>query len=88
MREENDWRLTNQQSYLHGVALRRRKYSPPNDEWEHDHCAFCWAKFMSGGGPEALREGYADEGERHWICERCYEDFQDLFDWRVIQPER
>jgi len=88
MREENDWRLTNQQKYLHGVSLCWRRYSPPKPEWDHDHCEFCWAKFMDEDGTKILREGYADEGERHWICEQCYEDFKDLFDWQIAQPRQ
>ena len=85
MREENDWRLTNQLDYLRGVALFWKRYHPPREDWDHDHCEFCFAKFMDVDDPEVLREGYADEGEQRWICARCYEDFKDLFDWQVVR---
>jgi hypothetical protein len=38
-------------------------------------------------------EGYAttDEHETgaryHWICKQCFDDFADLFEWRVVEPE-
>ena len=83
MREENDWRLTNQLSYLKGATLRWRTYSPYSDTWEHDHCAFCWAKFMAPGHPETLHEGYATPDEHHWVCKTCFDDFKDLFKWNV-----
>jgi hypothetical protein len=30
------------------VALVQRAYRryAANRDWDHDHCAFCWAKFM------------------------------------------
>ena len=37
--------------------------------------------------PNVLHEGYATEGNYHWICEQCFEDFKDLFAWRVMQPK-
>jgi hypothetical protein len=85
MREENDWRLTNQQSYLKGVTLIWRKYRRYSDTWDHDHCEFCWEKFMDIGDPEVLREGYATEDDYRWICEQCFEDFKDIFNWKIIQ---
>jgi hypothetical protein len=32
-----------------------------------------------------LQEGYATEDNYRWICEECFEDFKDLFDWKVMQ---
>ena len=87
MREENDWRLTNQEQYLKGVSLWWKKYAPDSDSWEHDHCEFCWAKFMAEASPDVLQEGYATEDNYHWICEQCFEDFKDLFQWKVMQAK-
>lgn len=83
MREENDWRLTNQLSYLGGAVLSRRVYSQPSERWDHDHCSFCWAKFMGKDAPEIQREGYATQDEYYWVCLTCFEDFRDLFDWKL-----
>jgi hypothetical protein len=87
MREENDWRLTNQETYLKGVPLCRKKYVQYSDSWEHEHCEFCWAKFMNEDAPDVLREGYATEDNYRWICGQCFEDFKDLFQWEVRRAE-
>ena len=83
MRETNDWRLTNQESYLKGATLERRQYAPVSKENDHDHCEFCSAKFMVGAIPETLQEGYAPPDGYRCICATCFTDFEDLFDWCV-----
>jgi phage terminase large subunit-like protein len=83
-REPNDWRLNGQEDYLKGVTLSWRKYSRYSKEWEHDHCEFCWAKFMEQPGPEILTEGYTTPDKYRWICKTCFDDFRDLFDWKVV----
>ena len=66
--------------------------------WDHDHCAFCWAKFIAPDRLAAHREshdrhqlhvaGYTPEteesGRRTWICPTCFEDFRERFRWTVI----
>jgi hypothetical protein len=37
--------------------------------------------------PEVIHEGYASEDSNHWVCEECFEDFKDLFQWEVIIDE-
>lgn len=70
---EKDWRLQGQEKYLKGATLLRKLYRAASQDWAHDHCEFCWAKFMdptfSGGrakviaeDPEILTEGYAVQG--------------------------
>ena len=92
---EGDWRLTNQESYLQGVTLIRKPYTAYSETWEHDHCSFCWAKFMDANDPErdpeALSEGYATTAEHasgadyHWVCPACFDDFVELFGWHVAE---
>jgi hypothetical protein len=86
MPDSNDWRLDNQQTYLQGVTLIWKRYSRPSETWDHDHCEFCWAKFMEGDAPDALHEGYTTEDNKRWICKGCFEDFKEMFKWRVISP--
>lgn len=83
MPNQSDWRLTNQEAYLKGKRLNRKKYKAPRPDWDHYHCASCWAKFMETPGPEILGEGYATDGDHHWICPTCFEDFKDLFGWTI-----
>ena len=83
MVDENDWRLTGQEKYLKGVTLYWRQYTRWSESWEHDHCEFCWAKFMVEDYPNVLHEGYTTEDEYRWICKKCFEDFKDIFVWKI-----
>lgn len=82
---EDDWRLAGQERYLAGATLIRRKYraNPRNRDWDHDHCEFCWAKFMVEEQPDVLHAGYSTEDEYRWICDTCFSDFKDEFRWTV-----
>jgi len=85
MPQDDDWRLTNQERYLHGVTLRRQAYVAPSVTWDHDHCAFCWGKFMDRDAPGVLREGYATADQQHWICVGCVSDFAAQFAWTLVE---
>jgi hypothetical protein len=72
--EERDWRLGGQDRYLRGAALVWKPYHAWSETWEHDHCSFCWAKFMDPNfsdaarqlieeNPEVLTEGYTTTAE-------------------------
>jgi hypothetical protein len=82
--QPDDWRITNQESYLVDAVLFRRKYKQPSADWDHDHCEFCWVTFSEHEQPEVLREGYTTLDEYHWICPTCVEDFETRFRWTVI----
>jgi hypothetical protein len=82
MREANDWRLTNQGFYLTGAKLFWSKYSPPDPANDHDHCEFCFGKFMTSE-PDALHDGWCTEDRYRWVCSACCEDFRDLFNWQL-----
>ena len=58
--DHNDRRLTNQDQYLLRAALTWRRYRARSETWEHDHCAFCWAKFMDPEFSEAHRQHIAE----------------------------
>ena len=71
--ETDDWRLSGQERYLTGVSLQWADWHPPRPEWDHDHCEFCWAKFVDPAfsewharvareDPKVLTEGYATLG--------------------------
>jgi len=83
MREPNDWRLTNQERYLKGATLIWRPYSPARAGNDHDHCEFCFAKFMTADAPDILREGYSTPDRYRWVYKTCFDDFADLFAWQV-----
>ncbi len=77
----NDWRLTNQEKYLQNAVLIRREYEPPSAKWDHDHCAFCWARFSRYDGD--LHEGYCTKDRDFWICDECFRDFREMFRFTV-----
>jgi len=77
----SDPRLTNQERYLKGVVLGKCRYEKPSDRWDHDHCAFCGTKFSERNGD--LHEGYSTKDNYYWVCPKCYEDFKDMFKWRL-----
>jgi hypothetical protein len=88
MREENDWRLQGQEKYLKGATLSWKRCARLSDTWEHDHCEFCWEKFMEVANPDTLHEGYATPDNSRWICAQCFDDFADMFDWVVTDREQ
>jgi hypothetical protein len=76
--EENDWRLMGQIKYLAGKEMVCKKWKRPREEWDHDHCEFCWEKI-----DETSSEAYCTEDERHWVCDECFEDFREMFGWKL-----
>ena len=77
--DRNDWRIRNQMEYLYQVELVKTNYHKKSKEWEHEHCEFCWVKFDDEG-----IIGYSARNGYYWICEDCFNDFNNMFDWKVI----
>lgn len=86
--DSKDWRRTGQERYLTGASFERRAYEAPSQAWDHEHCEFCWAKFMPTGksaDASVLSEGYVTADDR-WVCDGCFADFRDEFNWIVAPP--
>jgi hypothetical protein len=83
MVKQSDWRLQGQERYLQGVTLFHRGYRRKSDTSDHDHCEFCWAKFMEEDFPEVLHEGYCTKDQYHWVCQQCFSDFRERFAWEL-----
>jgi hypothetical protein len=77
----DDWRRQGQEAFLQACHLRHTAYTPYRVGWEHDHCEFCGKKFSTM--PPDLTAGYSTEDLYHWICESCFADFVDEFEWTV-----
>lgn len=82
-----DWRLQGQERFLQGAVLERLNYSPSRPDWDHDHCAFCGAKFAAAAIPGALADGFTTPNRAHWICATCFDDFRERFGWSLIGPD-
>lgn len=90
MTEKNDWRLevgsaSGREAELRNITLYRIPFVPLSEEWDHEHCIFCWEKFYLRGA--GLKYGYCT-GQRNsrdadWICPTCYEDFREMFGWTL-----
>ena len=87
MIDKSDWRLQGQERYLQRATLVHRRYRRPlkNPSRDHDHCEFCWAKFMVEDYHDVLHEGCATEDDYRWICDKCFHDFKDMFDWKLVE---
>jgi len=78
--DKNDYRFQGQDKYLMNVQLFFSKFD--NTVRDHDHCDFCWRKFGEQAGD--LSEGYCTLDKYHWICGNCFNDFKDMFQWKVV----
>lgn len=93
MSNKDDWRLTDQEKYLRGAILHWKQYKPYRSGWEHDHCEFCWTEFSMDERLDVLQEGYATMDNYRWICKQCFDDFKDMFNWKIapgsppVRPE-
>ena len=81
MTMQGDSRLTNQDAYLQGATLVHQPWKPADPRNDHDHCEFCWAKFADYDG--CLHAGYATDDLYYWICNECFHDFKERFQWKV-----
>lgn len=82
---DDDWRRTGQERYLTGATLFWRAWHETRPGWDHDHCDFCWAKFMDCDDvPAALRSGYTTDDEHTWVCAGCALDFAARLKLKLI----
>ncbi len=86
MIEKNDWRLQGQERYLIGEKFIFKKYQMKSEKWDHDHCEFCWKKFMEtdDSNDEIINEGYSTVDNYRWICKECFNDFKEMFKLEII----
>jgi hypothetical protein len=84
-----DWRVENAK-WLRGLGLRRKKYRKRSEQWDHDHCAGCWAKFAEFEGSDIQHEGYATcedykfGADYDWVCMKCFSDLKDEMGWTEV----
>lgn len=79
MIEKNDWRLIDQMDYLYKETVTYKYYEIRSESWDHDHCEFCTDKF-----DKPRQKGYATKDDYYWICETCYEDFKNMFQFQLV----
>ncbi len=82
----NDWRLNGQEEKLYGKNLMYCKYKNTSKEIvTHEHCVFCWHKFMEDCSniDDCSNYGYCTLDKKYWICEDCFSDFKEIFEWEM-----
>ena len=92
--DDKQWRKENASAHLKGQRFRFKRYTRYREDWDHDHCAACWAKFAEPGHidePDIQHEGYATTEEYKlgadyaWVCVQCFSDLKDDLGW-VVAP--
>ena len=83
---DKQWRIDNARR-LRGLRLQFRRYTRWSENWDHDHCAACRAKFAECDGPDIQHEGFAtcDDYSKgalyEWVCRTCFDDLRDDMRW-------
>ncbi|MBP3391953.1 MAG: hypothetical protein J6L76_04115 [Clostridia bacterium] len=49
----------------------------------HEHCTFCWEKALTD--KECIF--YCNGDMQHWVCEECFHDFKEKFNWEEKSAE-
>lgn len=45
----------------------------------HEHCTLCWEKAMT----DITGTFYCTENMEDWICEECFNDFKNKYNWQA-----
>ena len=86
-----EWRIENAK-HLRGVQLQFRPYTCWRENWDHDHCSACWAKFAEFEGQNIQHDGYATcDDYKHgacyeWVCRECFDELKADMGWTIV-PE-
>jgi Zn-finger protein len=81
MEIESDWRIWGQEKALLGERFVRTEFHPVSETDLHEHCAFCWRTFSLAEEDEHV--GYVLEDGAVWVCEKCFSDFRERFNWSL-----
>lgn len=76
-----DWRRDSEELELVNKVLLKKFYKNGFQKMEREHCELCCSVF--GSGKFDFSEGYCTENYYFWICDRCYEEQNELFHWKV-----
>ena len=50
----------------------------------HEHCCFCWEKALT----DKNCTFYCTEDMRHWVCEKCFSNSKEKFNWEEKTAEK
>lgn len=84
-----DWRGVDAE-YLRGATLAWQEYLAQGEGvWSYDCCSLCWQRFMEQPSPGVEQVGYITfvYDKPWWICQQCFDVFNEDMDWRVEPAE-
>ena len=84
--EINDWRIRWQEDYLKGRTFYFHEYSMWSEQWNHEHCEFCWKKI--GQDEDTCHEGYSTLDDYYWVCTDCFQDFKEYFAFQILDMNK
>ena len=50
-------------------------------EFWHRHCSFCLTEIST----DMHEECYCAENGSYWVCKKCFHDFKNRYNWKVIE---
>lgn len=54
-----------QENFLSGLRLTWKRYQAFSGNWEHEHCKFCFKKFLDPAYAAWMRKALAEESDRY-----------------------
>ena len=85
MVDKTDWRLTFQERYLGNEEVKKMEFTQEYAKTDHEHCCFCVTKFSEY--PKDLHHGYVTKGGAVWICPKCFDDFNEMFNLTIVAED-
>lgn len=83
-----------QVDWLRDAVWQWSVWSPPQPDWDHDHCFFCQVHFCDKPDCRTgLRECWHSEllneeqGSYETVCAACFEQFKETFRWKAETGE-
>ena len=77
----DDWRINNQMDYMFRARLLHTTFAE-SSRGDHEHCEFCFLMFSNAA--EDLHVGYCTLDHYRWLCEGCFRDFKEPFQWSAV----
>ncbi len=76
--------FTETKQYVEKINLSKEYLKNDNCKklWER-HCEFCFEKITI----ELTRECYCTEDCFTWICQKCFNEHKDKYNWRVVEVQ-
>lgn len=51
---------------------------------DHVHCELCWVIICENDHIKGEKEGYYCKETGCWLCKKCFFDFAEEYNWKII----